>query len=323
MLSTLRVVAIPTRTRFRGLTVREVALFEGPEGWGEFSPFTEYADPEAATWLAAGLEFAYLPTPPLHRDAIDVNATVPAVRPEDVASVLERFGACTAVKIKVAEVGQSLDDDVARVRTVRDLVGSDVRIRLDANGGWSVDEAVEAIERLVPFDLEYVEQPCATVHELLALREQIAGMGVHIAADESVRRAEDPLEVARAGAADILVIKAAPMGGIRNALTVLAQAELPAVISSALDTSVGISMGLHLAGALPNLRFACGLATVALLEGDVAEHPLVPVNGSLPVRRVQVSDAQLTTFAADEERTQWWRNRVTRCFDEAAAQLTR
>ena len=317
VLNTVRVVSIPTRTRFRGVRVREAALFEGSEGFAEFSPFLEYGDDEASTWLAAALEFAYREPPTPLRDRIAVNATVPALQPDAVPAILERFGACRTVKIKVAEVGQTLDDDFARVRAVRDAVGPDVRIRLDANGGWSVDEAAEAVELLARFDLEYVEQPCATVSELLALRSLIAGMGVYIAADESVRRAEDPLAVARSGAADILVIKAQPLGGIQNALEIMREAELPAVVSSALDTSVGISMGLHLAAALPRLELACGLATVALLEGDVAEHPLIPVDGELPVERVRVSESQLSTFAADEERTQWWHERITRCFDRA------
>lgn len=321
VLSTLRVVSIPTRTRFRGLKTREAALFEGPEGVTEFSPFVEYPDDEAATWLAAALDFGYNAQPEPLRASIAVNATMPAVSPDEVPAILARFGDCHTVKVKVAETGQTLDDDIARVRTVREAVGSDVRLRLDANGAWSVDEAELAIERLAQFDLEYVEQPCATVTELLMLREHIAGMGVHIAADESVRRASDPLAVARAGAADILVLKAAPLGGIRRALALIAEAELPAVISSALDTSVGISMGLHLAAALPRLEIACGLGTVALLEGDVTDESLLPENGSLPVRRVQVSDARHGEFAADEERALWWRERITRCFGQAVETL--
>lgn len=322
ILSTLRVVSIPTATRFRGLTVREAAIVEGPEGFTEFSPFLEYGDDEAATWLAAAIDFGWRPAPTPLREQIAVNATMPAVKPDDVPAVLSLFGDCATIKIKVAEAGQTLDDDYARVRTVRDLVGPDVRIRLDANGGWTSDEAVVAIERLAPINLEYVEQPCATVSELLSLREQIAGMGVFIAADESVRKASDPLAVARAGAADLLVVKAAPLGGIHRALALIAEAELPAVISSALDTSVGISMGLHLAAALPRLEMACGLATVALLTGDVSDDPLLPVAGMLPVTRVTVSDARLTEFAAEPDRSAWWAQRIQRCYEPAIAELT-
>lgn len=321
VLETLRVVSVPTRTRFRGVAHREAAIFEGPQGATEFSPFLEYGDDEAASWLAAAIDFGFVEQPPLLRDVISVNATVPAVAAEDVAAVLQRFGPCNTVKVKVAETGQTLSEDVARVRQVRELVGPDVRIRVDANGAWSVDEAVAAIERLSAFTLEYVEQPCATVSELLSLRTQIDGMGVFIAADESVRKATDPLEVAFAGAADILVLKAPPLGGIRRALDIIAQAELPAVISSALDTSVGISMGLHLAASVPRLEMACGLATVALLEGDVVEHPLLPVDGELPVHRVTLSEARLSEFAANEERTTWWVERITRCFDRAVESL--
>ena len=310
----MRVVSIPTRTRFRGLTHREAALFVGPQGATEFSPFIEYPDDEASAWLAAAIDFGWNETPAQHRSEIAVNATLPAVPPDEVEAVLNRFGETQSVKVKVAEVGQSLDDDFARVRTVREICGDEVRIRLDANGNWSVDEAEAAIKRLAEFDLEYVEQPCATVAELLALRARIAGLGVHIAADESVRKAADPIEVARVGAADLLVVKAAPLGGIPRALEILTQAELPAVVSSALETSVGISMGLHLAAALPRLDFACGLATVALLEGDVTDDSLVATGGMMPVRRVELSDARIEALEADEDRQAWWRARVERCY---------
>ena len=321
VLASLRVVSLPLRTRFRGVTFREAALFEGPQGYAEFAPFLEYGDDEAAYWLASALEFGWSPTPDPVRESIRVNASLPAVQPDAVAEVLAQFGGCDTVKIKVAEIGQSLDDDLARVRTVRELLGDDVRIRLDANGGWTVDEAAQAIEVLAPLDLEYVEQPCTTVPELLALRREIEGLGVFIAADESVRKAEDPLAVARAGAADILVIKAAPLGGIRRALDIIARAELPAVVSSALDTSVGISMGLHLAVALPRLELACGLGTAALLAADVTDDPLIPESGALPVRRVAVSERLLDTRQADTERVHWWQARIERCFDAAAELL--
>ena len=314
LLGTLRVVALPTRTRFRGVTVREAALFEGPLGATEFSPFPEYDDAEAATWLAAAIDFGWNAQPAARRNAIAINATVPAVSPDAVPEVLGAFGNCSTVKVKVAEIGQTLDDDLARVRAVRDALGEQIRVRVDANGGWSVDEAEEAIERLSEFGLEYVEQPCATVSELLALRERIVGMGVFIAADESVRKASDPVAVARAGAADILVVKAQPLGGISRALDIIADAELPAVVSSALDTSIGISMGLHLAAALPRLEMACGLGTAALLAADVVEHPLVPRDGALEVERLPLSQRRIDEHAADAERTDWWRERITRCY---------
>ncbi|MEO7005497.1 MAG: o-succinylbenzoate synthase [Terrimesophilobacter sp.] len=319
LLDRARVVALPLASRFRGIDVREAILLQGPEGWSEFSPFVEYQDAEAATWLAAAIDFGwYTQAPPL-RASIPVNATLPALAPQHVAAVLDRFPGCRTIKVKVAERGQTLADDVARVDAARAYVGATGRIRVDANGGWSVEEARQAILALQPFGLEYVEQPCATVAELAALRSKLSGEGVLIAADESVRKASDPLAVARAGAADLLVIKAQPLGGIRSAMTIVAGAGLPAIVSSALDTSVGISMGAHLAALLPNLDFDCGLGTAALLAADVTGEPLLPVAGEIPVRRVQVSDALVERHAADAERTAWWRARLRRCYAQLAA----
>lgn len=198
LLATMRVVALPLITRFRGITVREAALFEGPEGWTEFSPFPEYDDAEAALWLAAAIEFGWRPTPPTLRDTIPVNATVPAVTPDDVAGVLARFPGCRTAKVKVAEPGSTLQDDVDRVRAVRQVLGVEGRIRIDANAAWNVDEAEHALRCLAPSDLEYVEQPCATVDELAELRRRIRDLRIPIAADESIRRATDPQAAAEA-----------------------------------------------------------------------------------------------------------------------------
>ncbi|MBL3699970.1 o-succinylbenzoate synthase [Leucobacter luti] len=317
LLDAVRVVAIPTRTRFRGITVREAAIFDGPEGPSEFSPFTEYGDAEAAQWLAAAIDFGWRPQPAALRDRIDVNATVPAVGPAEVAGILARFPGCRTAKVKVAERGQTLAEDVARVREVRALMGPDARIRVDANTGWTVDEAVAALTALATFDLDYAEQPCATVPELAAVRERLAAAGtsVRIAADESVRKASDPLAVARAGAADLIIVKAQPLGGVARALDIVREAGLPVVVSSALDTSVGIAMGAQLAAALPAgmLAGACGLGTVALLAGDVTAAPLVPERGSIPVGRPALSDELLARYAAAPERATWWRERVARC----------
>jgi o-succinylbenzoate synthase len=311
LLSTARVVTVNLTTPFRGVNHREALLIEGPHGWAEFSPFLEYDHAESAAWLAAAIDFSFVEPPALVRSTVPVNATLPAVSPRDVAAVLERFGACRTVKVKVAERGQTLQDDVARVAEVRAILGAAGRIRVDANGGWNVDEAEHAAHALAPYDLEYLEQPCATVPELAELRERIAWMGISIAADESVRKAADPLAVARAGAADLLVIKAQPLGGIHAALDLIAAAGLPAVISSALETSIGISMGVHLAAALPELEFDCGLATASLFRTDVTDTPLVPVNGEIAV--VRVSPTSAGTQARDE-RAQWWRDRLTRCY---------
>lgn len=318
VLAGLRVVAIPMRVRFRGVTLREAALLRGPAGWGEFSPFLEYEPPEASRWLAAAVESAWQGWPEPRRDSVPVNATVPAVPAEQVPAVLARFDGCRTAKVKVAERGQSLADDVSRVAAVRDAMGPAARVRVDANGAWGVDQARDALGALAAYDLEYAEQPCATVAELKELRLALArgGIDVPVAADESIRKAEDPLLVAREQAADIVVVKVAPLGGVRRALEVVQECGLPAVVSSALDTSVGMAAGVALAAALPELPHACGLGTVALLEGDVATDPLVPRGGGLPVRRVAADDDLLERWAAPADRQARWRDRVRACWAE-------
>ena len=313
LLASLRVVSIPMRVRFRGVTEREVALIEGPAGWGEFGPFLEYAPAEASRWLASAVEAAWDGWPEAVRDSVPVNATVPAVDPEAVPGVLHRFPGCTTAKVKVAERGQLPDDDVCRVAAVRDAMGPAARIRVDANGGWDVETATETLRRLTAYDIEYAEQPCATVEELRDLRVVLArnGIDVPVAADESIRKAEDPMRVRDLEAADIIVIKAAPLGGVRRALEIVEECGLPAVVSSALDTSVGMAAGVALAAALPRLDHACGLGTVALLDGDVTVDSLVPVDGSLPVRRVAADPELLDRYAAPPDRVHWWRERLT------------
>ncbi len=320
LLAALHVVAIPMRVPFRGVTTREVALLEGPAGWGEFGPFLEYAPAEASRWLASAVESAWVGWPGAVRERVPVNATVPAVGPERVADVLARFPGCTTAKVKVAERGQSLADDIARVAAVRNVLGPSGRVRVDANGAWSVDDAFAALGRLSAYGLEYAEQPCATAEELRALRITLArhGIDVLIAADESIRKADDPLRVRDLEAADIVVVKVAPLGGVASALAVVEACGLPAVVSSALDTSVGISAGVALAAALPSLEHACGLGTVALLASDVAVQPLVPVAGALAVGLVAVDPERLEQLAASPERAAWWRDRVRACAEHLA-----
>ncbi|MFZ2963475.1 MAG: o-succinylbenzoate synthase [Rhodoglobus sp.] len=320
LLASARAVSLPLLTRFRGVEQREALLLEGPNGWTEFSPFTEYADEEAAAWLAAAIDFGWGPRHPLLRESVRVNATLPAVELGDVPRVLAMFPGCRTVKVKVAEPGERLADAADRVAAVRAILGPEGRIRLDANGAWTVDEAERAIHTLAAYDLEYVEQPCASVAELAELRGRVRHMGVPIAADESVRRAEDPLEVARAGAADILVIKAQPLGGVTAALRIVRDAGLPVVVSSALDTSVGIAMGLHLAAAIPELEYDCGLATASLLAADVTDEPLIPFDGALEVRRVTPTEHLLAAHAATADRTNWWLARLERCWGLLARQ---
>lgn len=309
------VVSIPMRVRFRGVDVREAVLFEGPSGWGEFAPFPEYDDEESSRWLAAGLEAAYAAWPAPVRDVVPVNATVPAVSPEQVPDVLSRFDGCTTAKVKVAEPGQTLADDIDRIAAVRAAMGPRARIRIDANGGWDVETATEALRSSAAYGIEYAEQPCATVEELASLRKGLArkGIDVPVAADESIRKAADPLRVARLGAADIIVVKVAPLGGVAAALAVVDACGLPAVVSSALDTSVGIGAGLALAAALPSLDHACGLGTVGLFTTDVSAVPTRPQDGVLRPGRAVPDPSALGRLAAPPERQQWWRDRLDRC----------
>ncbi|KNY07788.1 o-succinylbenzoate synthase [Microbacterium sp. GCS4] len=317
LLDSARVVSLPMHTRFRGVDTREALLFEGPEGWAEFSPFLEYEDAEASTWLAAAIDFAWRPQPAPVRDLIRVNATVPAVDPARVAEVLARFPGCRTAKVKVAEPGHSLADDVARVRAVREAMGPEGRIRVDANGLWNVDEAEHAVHALAEFDLEYVEQPCASVEELAELRTRVKYMGIPVAADESVRKSDDPLAVARAKAADLLVIKAQPLGGVTHALQIVTAAGLPVVVSSALDTAIGLSQGAALAAALPALEFDCGLGTASLFLDDVADRR--PVDGAIPAARAVPDASALDRLAAAPDRRDWWLERLGRCHAVLAA----
>ncbi|GIL35350.1 o-succinylbenzoate synthase [Phycicoccus sp. DTK01] len=318
VLAGLHVVAVPMRVPFRGVLVREAALLRGPRGWGEFAPFLEYGPAEAARWLAAGIEAAWTGWPEPLRDSVPVNATVPAVAPDEVAGVLARFPGCTTAKVKVAERGQPSAADVDRVAAVRSVLGRSGRVRVDANGGWGVEEAAQVLGRLARYDLEYAEQPCATVEELRDLRLLLGrrGLDVPVAADESIRKASDPLRVRDLEAADVVVVKVAPLGGVRQALEVVEACGLPAVVSSALDTSVGMAAGVALAAALPELPFACGLGTVALLAGDVTTEPMRPADGALPVRRVAADPGLLERWAAPPERTDWWRERIAAAHDQ-------
>ena len=306
LLDRLHVVALPMRVRFRGITVREVALIDGPFGWGEFGAFLEYEPPEAAHWLASAIESAYGTRPPALRDRIRINATVPAVPAVQVPEVLARFPGCMTAKVKVAEPGQTLADDVARVNTVRELIPT---VRVDANGGWSVEQAIAAAAALTADGpLEYIEQPCATVAELAQVRGRI---DVPVAADESIRKAADPLAVVRAGGADIAVLKVAPLGGMRALVDIAAQIGIPVVISSALDSAVGIAAGLVAAAALPRLDHACGLGTGRLFIEDVAE--ITAVDGCLTVGDIVPDPARLSGLAVTAERRDWWIARVRAC----------
>ncbi|MFM5904975.1 MAG: o-succinylbenzoate synthase [Micrococcales bacterium] len=314
--ATARVVSVPLRVRFRGVEHREALLFEGPNGWAEWSPFLEYPDDEAAVWLAAAIEFAFGAAPTLVRDRIEVNATLPAVSPSQVEQVLAGFGKFRTVKIKVAEPGQGLQADLDRIAKVVSI-WPNAKLRLDANGGFNVATAQLLANACVEngWKLEYFEQPVASVDQVAELRGLLAALGVLIAADESVRKASDPLAVAKAQAADLLVVKAAPLGGVSRALEIVQEAGLPAVVSSALETSVGLSMGLHLAGALEGEARAAGLGTAALLAADVVEDSLVARDGFIEVKRVVPSQSLLSRHEAIPERRDWWLQRLGRCLE--------
>ncbi len=301
----VRVWALPLRTRFRGIDVREGVLLRGPAGWGEFSPFWDYDAAACVPWLLAAREASDLGWPPGRRDRIPVNVTVPAVGPERAAEIVHASAGCRTAKVKVAEPGQQEQDDLVRVAAVADALGPDGRVRVDANGGWDVDTAVRMVRLLdaAAAGLEYVEQPCRTVEELAAVRRRV---DVPIAADESIRRADDPLRVARLEAADIAVLKVQPLGGVRACLRIAEQIGLPVVVSSALESSVGLAAGVALAAALPELPYACGLATTQLLAGDVTAAPFTVIDGALAVARPEPDAVP----SADEETTQRWLARL-------------
>jgi len=307
ILATLQVLSLPTRTNFRSVTKREVALFKGPSGWGEFSPFLEYGKDEAAYWLGAGIEAAFGELPKLQRDEIEINATLPAVDSQiDVERILSWYPGAKVVKIKV---GDDLEADLNRIQHAINF-NDNLKIRLDVNGGWSVKQAEDSIAQIVQrFGLErfeYIEQPVATLQELKELN-----LPIPVAGDEVIRKAKDPFSVDLQGAVDILMLKVSPLGGIARSLEIAKHHNLPIVVSSALESAVGISQGIRLAAALPQLNYACGLATGKLLSNDVAELPII-------AGRMKVSEVHPTgmlNFQAAPERITWWKNRIRDSFE--------
>ncbi|MGI8711424.1 MAG: o-succinylbenzoate synthase [Acidimicrobiales bacterium] len=307
---TVDVFSIPMNVTFRGIEQREGVLLEGAAGFGEFSPFWDYDIAESSSWLAAALDAAAHGFPEPVRELVPVNCTVPAVDADRARAIVTGPHGCRTAKVKVAEPGQTLDDDVARVAAVRDAIGPAGRVRIDANGAWAVNDAIVAIKELAEFDLEYVEQPVMSVAELADLRRRV---DVPVAADESIRRADDPLRVKRLGAADIAVLKVQPLGGVHACLRLAADLGMPVVVSSALETSVGIAAGVALAAALPELPYACGLATTSMLTADVTAEPMTPVDGMLPARRVRPDPASVHGVRADDETTRRWLERLDGC----------
>ena len=306
LLSTMRVVALPMKTNFRGVTVREVALFRGENGWGEFSPFLEYDDQESSLWLASAIEAATSPRPKRFRDSISVNGTIPATNDKKIID--ELVASYNGVKTFKVKVGENLGEDIARLARIRSL-GREVNIRIDVNGLWSVDQALTNLyafyEEIGPF--EYVEQPCATIEELRELKAKIR-IPLNIAADEVIRKAEDPFAINLEGAADIVMLKVQPLGGIQRSLAIAAHHQLPVVVSSALESAIGIHYGLELAASIEDLSFDCGLATGSLAARDVAELPIV--DGSIALGDLDINCDGLDVAP---DRYEWWKNRAMRC----------
>jgi O-succinylbenzoate synthase len=305
ILDSLRVITIPTTTNFRGINHREIALFKGEQGWAEFSPFLEYDDQECVPWLECAIEAATVPTPTLHRSSIAMNGTIPAIN--DRKKIGEFVALYPGVKTFKIKIGDNLSEDVARIAWVRSL-SRKTAIRVDVNGNWSVKEALRNLYAIYEEvgALEYVEQPCRTVDELRELKNKIR-IPLKIAGDEVLRKATDPFSVNLEGAVDYLMLKVQPLGGIRRAMDLAEHHKLPVIVSSALESAVGISYGLKLAAALPTLDFACGLATASLLSNNVGDLPVI--DGSIEVADVE---PQLDGLDVAPERFEWWKNRIMR-----------
>jgi O-succinylbenzoate synthase len=299
LLDTLRVIALPMKTKFRGISVREVALIKGSHGWGEFSPFLEYDDAESAPWLASALEAATTPKPKLYRTSVAINGTIPALNdPSDLKKVVDSFPGVSTFKVKV---GTNLAEDLARIDVIRQLQPQ-VKIRIDVNGLWSVDQAETFLN--AAGEIEYAEQPCATIAELRELKSRTS---VKIVGDEILRKAADPFKVDLDGAIDYLMLKVQPLGGIKRAHALAEHHNLPVVVSSALESAVGINYGLTLAASFEEMNFDCGLGTGSLLAADVAHLPIV--DGKIEISEFE---PQLDGLDVAPDRFEWWKNRIMR-----------
>lgn len=299
LLESLRVVALPMKTNFRGVTVREVALIQGEYGWGEFSPFLEYDDAESAPWLACAIEAATQPKPKLYRAEVAVNGTIPALNDaEELERVVNSFPGVTTFKVKV---GTNANEDIARINIIRSLRPG-AKIRIDANGLLSVEQAVSLVEMVG--DIEYIEQPCATIEELRELKKRI---DVKVVGDEVLRKAKDPFAIDLSGAVDYVMLKVQPLGGIKRSHQLAVHHNLPIVVSSALESAVGINYGVILAASFEDMKFECGLGTGSLIGKNVAELPIVE-------GKIAISDVvpNLEGLDVGADRYEWWKNRIMR-----------
>jgi O-succinylbenzoate synthase len=299
LLDSLRVIALPMKTNFRGISDREVALIKGSHGWGEFSPFLEYDDAESAPWLASAIEAATTPQPKFYRTSVAVNGTIPALNdPDDLARIVDSFPGVNTFKVKV---GNNLVEDLARIKVIRQL-RPHANIRIDVNGLWNVGQAEEFLASVG--QIEYVEQPCATIKELRELKSRTP---VKIVGDEILRKAANPFDIDLTGAIDYLMLKVQPLGGIKRAHALAEHHNLPVIVSSALESAVGINHGLMLAASFKEMNFDCGLGTGSLLAADVAHLPIV--DGKIEISEFE---PQLDGLDVAPDRFDWWKNRIMR-----------
>jgi O-succinylbenzoate synthase len=324
LLNNSHVVSIPLRQEFRGLSHRETMIFEGDNGPAEWAAFPEYDDVESAWWLASALEQGFardLPLIPGHIKDIRINGIIPAVDQADVPALLKRFDGVSSVKVKVAEPGHTPIDDLGRISKIRQLVGPDVTIRLDANGAWEVAEAEDNLFMLQAFGIDYVEQPVKTLDEMARLRKRLTGTGIRIAADESLRKGGSIVDIIDADAANVVIVKVNPVGGIKRALEIARTAraaDISVVVSSGLETSVGLAHGARLHAVLTGTyddSEDAGLGSLTLFQGDVVTQPLNHVNGAIPVTPPVLDPRKLKKFRADQDKTAWWQDRLRRVYD--------
>ena len=308
LFSTMRVIALPTKTNFRGINIREVALFQGEAGWGEFSPFLEYQPSECIPWLQSAIESATKPWPELHRNKVKVNGTIPALNtPSDIERIVETFPGVNTFKVKV---GDNLSEDIARLAKVRSLRPK-AKLRIDVNGSWSVATAITNLRAIYENlgEIEYVEQPCQSVEELRELKAKLK-VNIPIAGDEVLRKSADPFKVDLNGAVDILALKVQPLGGLVRAHKLAEHHNLPIVISSALESAVGIANGLALAASFKEINFDCGLATGSLLSANIGDLPIV--DGEIEVKRIE---PKFDGLEVSPERYKWWQDRLMKTWE--------
>jgi o-succinylbenzoate synthase len=304
-----RVFSIPVRAGFGGFAACEGMLIEGPQGWGAFCPPRDSDDLTAARWLTSAVEGGTVGWPDPVRGRVPVAVTVPAVGPQDAAVIVMGSG-CAAADVHVA--GQP--EDLVRLEAVRGALGPGGAIRCVVEQAW---DAVTA-EQLIPVldhaagGLEFVQLPGTTAAELTTIHRRV---DFRLAVEVS---GPLPDGVALSDIADVAVLTVGPLGGVRRALRFAERSDLPCVVSApagVAETSIGLAGGLALAGALPEVPFACGLGTAPALAGDVVSSGRVlnPVDGYLPVSPMAPAPdaAQLAEFAVeDDARIAWWRRRL-------------